>query len=163
MEGYNIIKRKTQAQVFFCAICKNFENTSFKEHFWATTSIVIAWNTKLLSLSFFLLTFLMFIYWSFSSFGLCFCPTYSVNTMIQMDFDSYTVFTYVCHWKSCHLVFFFESMWRKRKKKQQNSNECFACGLEKIQIPCILIKSVPQCLTQQNLNSPELFCCNWVI
>ena len=42
---------------------QHFWEYIFKEHFWVTVSIVIAWNPKSLSFLFFLLTFAMLIYW----------------------------------------------------------------------------------------------------
>ena len=61
----------------------------------------------------------------------------------------------------CHLVFFFESIsWGKRDKKQENSIECFSYSLWKTIIPCIVIKSSPQSLTQQNQKFLEPFCSN---
>ena len=44
-------------------------------------------------LSFFLLIFLMFIDWSFSSLGFCFCPACQMITIKQRHFDSFTVCT----------------------------------------------------------------------
>ena len=123
-------------------VAKIFENISFREHFWATASIVITWNIRLLDFSFFLLTVPMFIYWSFSSPSLCFCPTCQVIMIIQIYFDSYTFCTYVCHWINHHLVFFSESMsWHKKEKQQENSSEFFTLDLGKALINSILIKS----------------------
>ena len=70
-----------------------FKNASFKEHFWVTASILIAWNTKSLSFSLFLLTFLVLIYLFFSLLGLYFSPSFWVITMTQIHFGSYTVCT----------------------------------------------------------------------
>ena len=55
------VSKKILRHVFFCEFGGFFENTSFKEHFRVTASIVITWNTKLLSFSFFILAFPIFI------------------------------------------------------------------------------------------------------
>ena len=74
----------------------------------------------------------MFIYWSFGSLGLCFCANGRVITIMQINFDSYTVRTYVCHWISRHLVLFLESMsWQKKEKKRENSSYFFTLGFGK--------------------------------
>ena len=107
-------KKETLALVFSCEICKIFEISSFKEHFRATASILIACNTNYLVFFFFLLTYLIFIHWFFSSLGLL------VLSYILSDYDDTNTFWLLYIWTliiDCHLVFFFESMsWSKGKK-----------------------------------------------
>ena len=107
--GYCTIskKKETLAPVFSCEICKIFEISSFKEHFRATASILIACNTNyLVFFSFFWLIWSLFIdflvhlaYW--------FCPTYWVIMMIQIHFDSYTF----GHWSLIATLFSFLNQW----------------------------------------------------
>ena len=53
--------------------------------------------------------------------------------------------------------------WRTRDKKQENSGECFTFDSGKTLINCILIKSFPQSLAQQNQISLALLCSNWAV
>ena len=102
------------------------ENTSYKEQFWATASIVIAWNNKLLSFSFFLLTFPLFIYWSFNSLRLCFVLLIKWLWWCKYILNLTQFAIMFCNWINCHLVFFFKLMSsRKREKKTKKCPSMF--------------------------------------
>ena len=116
-----IVIKKTRAQVFSYEFC-DISRTPL--HLQAAASIVIIWNTKLLSFSFLLLIFSMFIYWSFSPLDLSYLSYLSRRTIIKIYSDSYTICTCACHWISHYLVSFFESMSRhKREKKGEKTRK----------------------------------------
>ena len=100
---------------------------------------------------FLLLIFPMFIYWSLSLLGLYFLSYLSRMVTMQIHFDSYTVFTYACHWISRYLVLIF---WIN-ELSSFDSSECFILGLGKTLMNSILIKSSPQSLTEQNQDCLE--------
>ena len=108
---------------------------------------------------FLLLIFPMFIYWSLSLLGLYFLSYLSRMVTMQIHFDSYTVFTYACHWISRYLVLFFLI----NELSSFEFSECFILNLGKTLINCILIKSSPQSLTKQNQDSLERLCCDLVV
>ena len=128
--GCNVIKKKMPAK------SATFLRIPLKEHFWVTASIVIAWNSKSLSFSFFLPTFLTLIYWFFSSFGLFFSYLSSDYNDTNTLWILHNLYLFVIEQVATWLFYFEWISWRK----QENSNEPFTYGLRKTLIHYILIK-----------------------
>ena len=125
----NFINKQTLVQVFFCEILKVFEKTCFKK-------ALETWNCWV---------FLSFCQLSHCLFGLLVHLACIFVLLIKWlwwyEYIS-TLTQFVLMLVLDHnLVFFFEPMRLfKRKKKQENSCECFAFGFEETVIHCVLIK-----------------------
>ena len=120
-----VAQRCSLKEVFSIFLQNSQENSPWLHNFIKkltatfTAFIIITWNTKLLSFSFGLL-FCLFI-----DHLVIFCPTFQVITIMQIHFDSYPVFTSLCHWISCHSWFSFFNPWadiRGRKNRKTPAN-----------------------------------------
>ena len=127
LRNWNFIKKDNTAQVFSCYFYGIFLKHLFYITFPGACAIVITWITNFLRFSFFWLT--RCIYGSFGSLCICFCFTLRVLKIIQIVLTLTKFVLYVSWLKSCHLVFFFESMnWFKKEKKREKFSECFTHG-----------------------------------
>ena len=123
-----LYKEKQSGTGIFLWFLRNFLKTSFLYNISGRLLYCYYLNYQFFEV-FFLLTYKMCIYGSFGSLCICFCFTLRVLKIIQIVLTLTKFVLYVSWLKSCHLVFFFESMnWFKKEKKREKFSECFTHG-----------------------------------
>ena len=97
-QAWNFIKRllrKGTPVKYFPMIFTKLFRIPLKLIFPGAWSNITTWSTHNFEF-FFLVTYPMFIYWFFSSLWICFCPTYQVITIIQINLTLTQFVFHVC-------------------------------------------------------------------
>ena len=129
-QSWNFIKKENPAQVFSCDFHRIFLEHLFYRTFPGHLLYHYYLNHQFFDF-FFLLTYPIWIYWSFGSLCICFCFTNRVVTIIQIVLTLTKFVPYDC-WLNKLPSSFFWNQWTdvRRRKNVKTLSECFTHGLE---------------------------------